>query len=187
METARLIKKIFRAFSTEVETARLSRHRWIQRDLGNGATSLASATNKCLFKKTSRPRRRRRDFSDHGGDGTTFHTETATARLKKNFLRPWWMRCDFSNQNVDSPDHGATGATFQNKAETAQLVLWTAFFQENQKFQFFPWCLVSTFCVYVLLCASALLSKKLISLYNFMVVSEIHKSEEKGFVADSRT
>ena len=57
-------KKFSRAFSTEVETARLSRPWWIPRDSGNGATK------KCTFKtfatkvettRLSRPRRRRRD------------------------------------------------------------------------------------------------------------------------------
>ena len=101
--------------------SRLGKRRGSKR---NGATFLASAIKKCTFKdfaievetaRLSRPRRRRRDFSDQDGYGATFQTEADTARLRNNSMRPWWMRRDFSNQSGDNPDHGAQGATFRTK------------------------------------------------------------------------
>ena len=60
--------------------------------------------------RLSRPRQRRRDFPDQGGDGATFQTKAETASLSRSRRR----RRDFQNQ-------GGDGATFQNKAETARL------------------------------------------------------------------
>ena len=129
---AGLKKKFFRAFSTEVETARLSRPWGIRRDSkGNGSLDFPDrggdgATNNHFIAtvveaaRLSRSEWRRRDFPDQGGYGAFFQTEAETARLRNNSLRPWWMRRDFSNQSRVSPDHGAYGATFQNKAETAR-------------------------------------------------------------------
>ena len=133
------LKKFFRAFSTEVETARLSRPRWIRRDSGNGATPKATARPawparpKCALSRLSRPRWRRHVFADRSGDGATFQTKAETARLSRP-MRKWrdfphrggdgetkiissrlrWIRCDF-------PDQGGDGATFQTKAEKALL------------------------------------------------------------------
>ena len=110
----------FRAFSTEVKTARLSRPWWIRRDSGNGATQKETARPRI---HSSRTRRRQRDFPDQGGDGTTFQTnmemaffrafstEVETARLS----RPWWIR-------RDSKRNGATKNSFlATKAETERL------------------------------------------------------------------
>ena len=83
-------------FATMVDTARLRKRRDSK---GNGATGLASATEMCTFKtfatevetaRLCRPKRRRRDFSDHCGDGTTFQTKAETARLS----RPSWRQRD---------------------------------------------------------------------------------------------
>ena len=64
-----------------------------------------------------RLRRRRRDFSDRGRDGATFQNKAETARLRNNYLRPWWMRRDHSNQSGESPD---LGRTFQNVARLSR-------------------------------------------------------------------
>ena len=109
METARLKKKFqgffdrggdgatlknfFRAFSTEVETARLSRPRWIWRDSGNGANQKATARpawparTKIRLSKFLRPGWRRRDFPDRGGDGANKNHFIATVQTKAETAR----------------------------------------------------------------------------------------------------
>ena len=93
--------------------------------------------------RLSRPRLRRRDFPDQGGNGATFQTKAETTRP----FRPRWRRRDFSDQGGDGAtkivflatevdtvqlsrlsrrrrypsDQDGDGATFQTKAETARL------------------------------------------------------------------
>ena len=130
METARLsrpkwrrrdFKKVFQGFLdrsgdgatfvTMVDMVRLRKRRDFK---GNGATSLASATKMCTFKtfatkvetvRLCRPKRRRRDFSDQGGDGATFQTEVETVRPRNHSSLPRRRRRDFADQ-------GGDGATF---------------------------------------------------------------------------
>ena len=83
-------------FATKVDTTRLRKR---HDSKSNGATCLASVTKNCNFKTfatevdtalLSRPRWRRRDFSDQSGEGAVFQTKTETARLS----RPRQRRCD---------------------------------------------------------------------------------------------
>ena len=125
------LKKFFRAFSTEVETARLSRPRWILRDSGNGAFSKATARPawparpKCALSRLSRPSWRRRVFADRSGDGATFQTKAETAQLS----RPMRRRRDF-------PDRGGNGATniifLATEVDTARL------FRPRRRGRYFP-------------------------------------------------
>ena len=77
---------------------------------GDGATFQTKAETARL----STPRRRRRDFSDQGGDGPTkkhiFATVVEAARLSRS---EWRQR--------DVPDRGGDGVTFLTEAETARL------------------------------------------------------------------
>ena len=57
--------------------------------------------NRKTQARFSRPRHRRRDFPDQGGDGATFQTKAETASCS----RPRRRRRDF-------PDQGEDGATF---------------------------------------------------------------------------
>ena len=75
---------------------------------------------------SSRLRRRRCYFSDQGGDGATFQTNTETARLRIIPLQPKRRRQNF-------PDQGGVGATFKKKMKRARL--------SRQR----PWCLTTTF------------------------------------------
>ena len=130
METARFYKKFFRAFATDVETARLSRPRCTRRDSGNGSTQKATARPAWPARPQSaissflRPRWTRRDFPDRGGDGATkkqffgtvgsgsgatFAFGVETARLSRARRR----RRDFSDQCREC-------AIFQTIAETAR-------------------------------------------------------------------
>ena len=68
-----------------------------------------------------RPKRRRRDFSDQGGDGATFQTGAETARLRNNSLRPWWMRRDFSNQIGNELSTVHTARLSRKRTETPRL------------------------------------------------------------------
>ena len=101
----------FQAFATEVETVRLSRPMWIRRYSGNGATQKAMAQpawparQKSAFSKLSRPRRRRRDFPDRGGDDATKNNFIATVVEAARLSRSEWRRRDF-------PEQGGDGATF---------------------------------------------------------------------------
>ena len=131
----------FQDFQTEVETARLrnnsSRPCWMLRELinqsgggpdqsGNSAifqtmaktAQLSRPRRRWRYQETrinsSRPKRKRRDFPDQGGEGLTFQTIAETARPRINSSRPRPRRCDFLDQS-------GYGATFQTKPETTQL------------------------------------------------------------------
>ena len=106
---------------------------------GNGATGLTSATKMCAFKtfatevetaRLCRPKRRRRDFSDQGGDGAIFQNEVETARTKNHSSLPRRRRRIFPHQGGDGAtfqtmrrrrdfsDQCGDGATFQTKTVT---------------------------------------------------------------------
>ena len=103
-------------YQTEVETARprlySSRLRWIR----------CSFPDQCGDGRLFRPMRRRRDFSDRGGNGATkfmfLAIEVDTVRIS----RPGWRLREFSDQGGtgDFSDQCEDGATFQTEVETAQ-------------------------------------------------------------------
>ena len=120
METARLCKKIFRAFATDVKTAQFPRPRWIRRDSGNFQVFRDRGGDVAIFQTEAemaqvfRPRRRRRDFPYRGGDDATKKQFFATVVKAARLSRSEWRRRDF-------PDQVGDGATFWTKSETARL------------------------------------------------------------------
>ena len=114
IETAWLEKK-FRAFATEVKTARLSQGgygatfpRWIRRDSGNGATQKATTRStrpelpKIALSRLLRLRWRRRDLQDRGGDGMTKNHFIATVVETARLSCSEWRRRDFPDWGEDS-------------------------------------------------------------------------------------
>ena len=102
-----------------VDTVRLRK----RRDSKDNGATVWPAIKMCTFKtfatevetaRLCRPKRRRCDFLDQGGDGATFQTEVETARPRNHSSLPKRRRHDFSDQ-------GGDGATFQTNAETARL------------------------------------------------------------------
>ena len=99
-------------FATKAETARQARLRKWRNRLGQ-THHFQTFQEKISSGFRARPRRRRRDFRNQGGDGRTFATKVETARPIKNLLlsyfskfshcqietarlsRPKWRRRDF--------------------------------------------------------------------------------------------
>ena len=90
----------FPDFCARKTQARLSRLRWMQRD----QVAQETARLRSAISRPSRPRCRRRDFPDQGGDGATENQFFATKAETAGFSRP---RKD--------------GATFQIRAERARV------------------------------------------------------------------
>ena len=115
-------------FETTVETAAFQTKAEKVRPKINSSRAKAETTR--LF----RLRRRRRDFSDRGGDGAFFETtvETAAFQTKAEKVRPKINSSRVKAETTrlfrlrrrrrDFSDRGGDGATFQTETETARLL-----------------------------------------------------------------